>query len=107
MSKPHRANIISSTNELEEVTIHVQDFGIGVPKSAQDKLFNRFFQAVNLEENETELGTFPGLGLGLYLSAEIIKCHNGKIWLESAMGKGSTFYFTLPTSVPPLRESEK
>jgi PAS domain S-box-containing protein len=70
-------------------TISVRDFGSGIPKKDHEKLFRRFFQIQNKE-------SFPGLGLGLYISKQIIQLHQGKIWLESELEKGSTFYFTLP-----------
>lgn len=69
----------------------VQDFGVGIKKSDLDKVFGRFFQAENKLRKSNS-----GLGLGLYISHEIIKRHGGKIWLDSEPGKGSTFSFTLP-----------
>jgi signal transduction histidine kinase len=69
----------------------VQDFGIGISKDMQDKIFERFVR----ESGPTEI-TFPGLGLGLYISAEIIRQHGGSIWVESVKGKGSIFHFSLP-----------
>jgi signal transduction histidine kinase len=82
---------ISSTIDGGSVIISVKDFGIGIPKSEQQKIFDRFYQA-----SDTTGNTFPGLGLGLYISSEIIKRHNGKLWVESTPGKGSTFSFSLP-----------
>ena len=73
-----------------EVTVSVQDFGIGIKKDHQNKIFERFFQVGN------KVGqNFSGLGMGLYISAGIIERHGGRIWVESN-GKGSTFFFTLP-----------
>jgi signal transduction histidine kinase len=69
----------------------VQDFGIGIVKDQQDKIFDRFYRVTG--EN---LYTYPGWGLGLYISKEIIKRHNEKIWVQSEVGKGSAFYFSLP-----------
>lgn len=69
----------------------MQDFGVGIPKDKQDKVFERFFRASGLGKD-----TFPGLGLGLYISSEIIKRLKGRIWVESIEGKGSTFCFILP-----------
>lgn len=79
----------------QEVTICVQDFGIGIPRSEQSRVFNRFFQ-VNMPDEAVARDTFPGLGLGLFISSEIVKRHGGEIWVESNVGEGSTFYFTLP-----------
>ena len=69
----------------------VQDEGIGIPTEKQQHIFERFFRV----EGETQT-TYPGLGLGLYISAEFIKRHQGSIWVESEEGKGTTFSFSLP-----------
>lgn len=69
----------------------VKDNGIGIPVEKQKRLFTRFFR---VDGNKQE--TFPGLGLGLYISSQIIRRHKGKIWVESEPGKGSSFCFTLP-----------
>jgi len=69
----------------------VQDFGMGIPHGEQDKIFGRFYRVGGSLEN-----TYAGLGLGLYISAEILKRHNGKLTVESEYGKGSTFCFELP-----------
>lgn len=72
------------------VIVSVTDLGIGIPQKKLDKVFTRFYR-VNEHDNQ-----FSGLGIGLYISAEIIKQHGGKIWAESTEGSGSTFYFSLP-----------
>lgn len=79
------------TNQ-DSVVISVQDYGIGIPSDMQEKVFERFFRVA---DNRNVLG----LGLGLYISAEIVKLHGGKIWVESVEGKGSIFSFSLPSSV--------
>ena len=71
--------------------VSVTDKGIGIAKDQQKKVFDRLYQVADNETN-----TFPGLGMGLYISKEIIKRHKGSIWVESEKGKGSTFYFTIP-----------
>lgn len=71
--------------------ISVQDFGIGIAEDERKKIFDLLYQA-----NDTKERTFPGLGMGLYISKEIIKKHRGKIWADGKKGKGSTFYFTIP-----------
>jgi PAS domain S-box-containing protein len=81
--------IISCFKRGKNIEVSVRDFGIGIPKIEQKKVFNRFYQVSNH-------ATYPGLGLGLYISHEIIKANNGKMWVESEEGKGSTFYFSLP-----------
>lgn len=77
--------------EEQRVQLRVQDCGIGIPIESQPYIFDRFFRASSQEHE-----TFPGLGLGLYLAAEIIKRLEGKIWVESQPGAGSTFFVTLP-----------
>lgn len=69
----------------------IEDTGIGIPLSQQDRVFGRFFRAKNAVRMETE-----GSGLGLYISKNIVEAHGGRIWFESQEGKGSTFYIWLP-----------
>ncbi len=83
--------VIKTEISDESILFSVQDFGVGIANEKQDKIFEQFFRVSSKKEM-----TFPGLGLGLYISNEIIKRQNGKIWLESAEGKGSTFYFSIP-----------
>lgn len=78
----------------ESVKLSITDFGIGIPQQHLQKIFNRFYSVKSRSYNTA------GLGLGLYISAEIIKAQNGTIWAESNPGEGSVFSFTLPlTSV--------
>ncbi len=81
--------VISSVQRKNDVVISVKDFGSGISQKDQQEIFKRFYQSA-------EHTTFPGLGLGLYISSEIIKEHGGTIWVKSKEGKGSTFFFTLP-----------
>ena len=73
------------------VKVSVADNGIGIGPENLDKIFDRYYR-VDSSHNET----ISGFGIGLYLSAEIINRHQGKIWVESKIGKGSTFIFCLP-----------
>ncbi|MCA9392465.1 hypothetical protein KC614_04710 [candidate division WWE3 bacterium] len=73
------------------VVTHVTDTGVGIPNEALDQLFTKFFR-VSSDLNKGSKGT----GLGLFISKSIIDLHNGKIWVESKEGKGSTFSFALP-----------
>jgi PAS domain S-box len=83
--------MVKSAVKNNEVTICVEDKGVGIAKDDQAKVFERFYRVSGPESN-----SFPGLGLGLYISHEIIKRQGGRIWVESEEGKGSTFCFTLP-----------
>jgi PAS domain S-box-containing protein len=83
--------IVTGTSDKYNVTLRIKDFGIGISKEKQDKVFERFYRVEEREYHET----YAGLGLGLYISAEIIRRHGGKIWVESEVGKGSTFCFSL------------
>ncbi|HLG77585.1 MAG TPA: ATP-binding protein, partial [Ktedonobacteraceae bacterium] len=83
--------IVRVASDRKEAVVSVQDFGIGIAEIYHDKIFEQFYQVTDPEEK-----TYPGLGIGLYLSDEIIKRHAGRIWVESAKGAGSTFSFSLP-----------
>ncbi|MET1055743.1 MAG: PAS domain-containing sensor histidine kinase, partial [Pedobacter sp.] len=83
--------IISTSGNDDEVQLCVQDFGIGIKADQQHRIFEQFYRVSGSREH-----TFPGLGLGLYISSQIIKHLNGNIWVNSAEGKGSTFCFSLP-----------
>lgn len=74
-----------------KVEVSVKDEGMGIKPQDREKVFDRFFR---VENNYTQ--HISGFGIGLYLSAEIIKRHNGEIWVESESGAGSIFYFNLP-----------
>lgn len=83
--------VITLTSKRNYVGVSIQDFGIGMDKHHLNKIFNRFYRVSGSTDK-----TFPGLGIGLYISKEIINRHQGKLWAESIPGKGSTFYITLP-----------
>ncbi|MEP6617322.1 MAG: PAS domain S-box protein [Ginsengibacter sp.] len=82
--------IIRSFKKDDHIIIGITDFGIGISKDKLENVFTRFYR---VDENEKQFG---GLGIGLFISSEIIKQHGGEIWVESIPGKGSTFYFSLP-----------
>ncbi|RQP12907.1 MAG: PAS domain S-box protein [Chryseobacterium sp.] len=84
---------VTCVQENGQVTICVQDFGIGLPDDKQDKVFEQYYRVSGDKQH-----TFPGLGLGLYISSEIVKRAGGRIWVNSVLGKGSTFCFSLPTA---------
>lgn len=82
---------ISLYSEKDSVICSVQDFGIGIEKGKEKKIFERLYRGNSDKEN-----TFPGFGMGLFISQEIIKRHLGRIWVHSEVDRGSTFYFSLP-----------
>lgn len=82
--------IINLSEEKDHATVEVQDFGIGIEKEHLNKLFTQFYRVTNREDS------YPGLGMGLYISHEIIKRHAGSINVMSKKGEGSTFSFTIP-----------
>lgn len=77
-------------------TVSVQDFGIGLAPEKQPHVFERFFRV-----SDPEHETYPGLGLGLFISAQIIQRQGGRMWVESQPGVGSTFSFTVPLALSP------
>jgi PAS domain S-box-containing protein len=75
----------------EQAIVSVQDFGIGIDKTHHEKIFERFYQVTDPDER-----TYPGLGIGLYISSEIVARHHGRLWVESSKGEGATFFVALP-----------
>lgn len=82
--------IIYLSREEQEVKIGIQDFGIGIAPEKLKDIFTRFYR---IEDNRLNVS---GLGIGLYLSRQIVLQHKGRIWAESEPGTGSIFWFTLP-----------
>jgi len=74
-----------------DVVFAVQDWGIGINKEAQAHVFKQYYRSIEATHYK-----YPGLGIGLYITSEIVKHHQGQIWVESEEGKGSTFSFSLP-----------
>ena len=83
--------LVRVAKDSHQVTMSVQDFGIGIAKEHQHKIFERFYRVTDPAEK-----TYPGLGMGLYISYEIVKRHGGQLWVESKNGEGATFHFMLP-----------
>lgn len=81
---------VESYKENNQVVVSVTDSGIGIPQEDLENIFSRFFRVQGIA------ATFSGSGIGLYISSEIVKRHDGKMWVESELEKGSTFYFSLP-----------
>jgi two-component system sensor histidine kinase VicK len=84
---------IATTVTAHEVQLSVLDQGIGIRPEDKKRLFERYYR-VETDQNKH----VSGFGIGLYLSAEIVKLHQGRIWVESEIGQGSTFYFSLPVA---------
>lgn len=79
---------VKLTAGKDKILIEVKDQGLGIESEHIDKIFNRFYRIHGPSDS--------GLGLGLFISKQIVKAHNGKIWVESEKGKGSTFKVELP-----------
>ena len=73
----------------DTLKVSVTDYGIGIPDDKIENIFDRFYRVENTSKN------YSGIGLGLYISSEIIKRHNGQIGVDSELEKGSTFWFIL------------
>jgi two-component system CheB/CheR fusion protein len=82
--------IIKASQSDKAIKITITDFGIGIRKDKQPFLFDRFYRVDETSQR------YAGLGLGLYISSEIIRRHDGHIDIESAEGDGSTFWFSIP-----------
>lgn len=73
------------------VVFSISDQGLGIPKKDLGKVFERFYRV-----DKARARAQGGTGLGLAISKEVIRAHNGSIWVESTEGEGSTFYISLP-----------
>jgi two-component system phosphate regulon sensor histidine kinase PhoR len=87
-----RITISTLEKSPTEIEISVQDDGIGIPKEDLPRIFERFYRVD--KGRSQELG---GTGLGLSIVKHIVQGHGGRLWVESQLGQGSIFYFTLPT----------
>ncbi len=86
------------TDEGPSVLIRVRDTGMGIPSDEMPHIFEEFFRARNAKAAERS-----GTGLGLSIAREVAARHKGRVWVESQEGKGSTFYFSLPKTLPPAQ----
>jgi signal transduction histidine kinase len=89
-SEPHSSIRLFCSRYGDQVRISIEDEGMGIAPQHLDRIFNRFYRIAK-SSSSTE-----GMGLGLYISQEIIAGHKGRIWAESVEGKGSTFHIDLP-----------
>jgi len=89
---PQKGKITINARKAQNmVQVDIADTGCGIPEEAQEKIFEEFYRVDNPINQETK-----GTGLGLTLVKNIVEAHNGKIWVKSKLGAGSTFSFTLP-----------
>lgn len=84
----------------EMVTVSVRDYGVGIAPAHQGKIFERFYRVQDSHDK-----TFPGLGMGLYISQQIVERHGGKLWVTSEEGEGATFSVTLPSGGSNISET--
>lgn len=88
---PEASKIVIRVRKTDlEVRVGVKDFGFGIESDQMINIFSRFFRVESIASH------ISGLGIGLYITKEIVERHNGRIWVESEHGKGSEFFFTLP-----------
>ena len=83
--------VITTAEENGGVQVSVKDFGIGISTDSLENIFQQFYRVTGDVQS-----TFPGMGIGLFICSEIITRHGGKIWVESTIDNGSSFYICLP-----------
>ena len=100
---PPDSSIVLRAHVLEgEVWVSVMDEGLGIAPEHHEKVFERFFCVGSPTSKPSE-----GIGLGLSIARSIVEAHKGRIWVESALGKGSCFTFALPLSAPVRSRSRR
>ena len=88
-----------SDEQTGHVILSVADTGIGIPPEISGRVFERFFRGDDVHEMVLDT---PGTGLGLAIVRELVAFHQGRIWFDSAVGQGTTFYVVLPARVPDM-----
>jgi two-component system, OmpR family, phosphate regulon sensor histidine kinase PhoR len=83
--------IVSAENAVDEVILTVTDTGIGIPKADQSRIFERFYRVDAARSREA-----GGTGLGLAIAKHLVEVHGGRLWVESEIGQGSQFHFSVP-----------
>jgi two-component system, OmpR family, phosphate regulon sensor histidine kinase PhoR len=83
--------MVSASADGDEVTFTVSDTGIGIPRADQPRIFERFYRVDVARSREV-----GGTGLGLSIARHLVEAHGGRIWVESEVGQGSQFHFTVP-----------
>ena len=84
---------VSAASEDDQCVVTVADTGIGIPEAEQERIFERFYRVDAARSREA-----GGTGLGLSIARHIVEAHGGRLWVESAVGEGSRFHFSVPTS---------
>ncbi len=85
------ADGVADSSSSGHLTVSVSDTGLGISPEDQQKLFTKFFRA-----DDPRVRDVPGTGLGLSITKSLVEMHGGEIWVQSELGKGTTFAFTLP-----------
>ncbi len=93
--------LIKIEESEDSVHLSVRDFVVGMSALHLDKIFDRYYR---VQEHAVH---FQGLGIGLYICKNIVERHDGKMWAESKVGEGSTFYFSLPMIEHSIPANEK
>jgi len=83
--------VVGAAAGPHEVTITISDSGIGIPLADQERIFERFYRVDAARSREA-----GGTGLGLSIAKHIVEAHGGRLWVESAVGQGSKFSFSIP-----------
>lgn len=86
--------VVGARHDAGTVVFHVKDQGVGIPAQVLPKLFSKFYRVDN-----TATRDIGGTGLGLALVKELVAAHQGQVWVESTLGKGGTFFFTVSVAV--------
>jgi two-component system NtrC family sensor kinase len=87
---------ISINAEGDQVILHVADTGPGIPAQDQAHIFDKFYRGQNMDKQQ-------GSGLGLAIVKSIVDAHQGRIWVESTVGQGSSFFIVLPVNSTPSK----
>jgi two-component system NtrC family sensor kinase len=82
--------LVSISMQDKQIVLKVQDTGPGISQDEQSRVFEKFYRATNAPDS------VPGSGLGLAIVKSIVDSHQGRVWVESTIGKGSTFVVLLP-----------